>query len=473
MEEKMLPSINVLTGSDLIISEDVKFLQEHTKDFEKRFRTRGLFRSKIEMEAGVLNEVEHPTVDSKYWQAIGEQNVHLTELITLDFESKKLSAKNELIEVEIDELEDLISKEENKFKKKKLEIKLKEKRIKYEQNKFNLIQQTKTAQERMREVKTWESIIKELEPLLKYGDEDFSKHHAERYYLKFKNKMNNLELMEDSAKEMVVNNFNSFASHPDNKNIENRQNLSVETTQQIDYRSYDEAKKDDPIIAGYFDRKVRTIMVCSPHRNKGDRNATNFNMMQTPTGFNCFLNEPFGMTVPDARNFAVQKAISEDIDYIFFVDDDCIIPRDALVKLVHHKADMVGGFYYKKYLPLESVGMHINEKDQPISIDDYKIGDIIHNTLVLPSGCTLINVKMLKKIEVPWYKSVTISGRAALTEDTYICQKVKDIGVDIITDTGIQCVHVDYTKGMFYGHPLIVNYEDNTIRAEYREYFAL
>jgi len=139
------------------------------------------------------------------------------------------------------------------------------------------------------------------------------------------------------------------------------------------------------------------------------------------------------------------------------------------------KVGMAGGFYYKKYLPLESVGMHVNEKDQPIPIDDYVIGDIIHNTLVLPSGCALIRVDMLKELDVPWYKTITVNDRPTLTEDSYLCSKLQqsNLGYDVITDTGLQCIHVDYTKGLFYGHPDIIDYEKNEIKGKYRDYFAI
>lgn len=498
--EAMVPSINVLNSSNLIKQEDVKFLQDHKEGFEKRFRTRGLFRSKLEMEAGVLNNDEHPTPDSKYWQAIGEQNVHLTELISLNFEAQKLAADTELLSAEIEELEDSLSNEENVHEKKKTEAKLKRKKIEFEQNKFNLMQQEKTAQERMREVKTWEGIIENLIPQLKHGDEDFGVHHAERYFLRYQRRMERLQMMDQATKESVVTNYLAFASHPDNKElvqqitgnpapntehqlpqpqsqpvprIEATENQPPVDSCQVDYENANQMMEDDPIAQDYFNRKVRTLVVAAPHRNKDDRNATNFFGMQTPTGFNCNITEPYGYTVPDARNLVVEKAIEEGIDYIFFVDDDVIIPRTALVQLIHHKADIVGGFYYKKYLPLESVGMHVNDKNQPVPIEDFEIGDVIHNTLILPSGCTLIKVEMLKNIERPWYKSITIKGRPAITEDTYLCQKLHKAGIDIITDTGIQCIHVDYNKGIFYGHPEIVDAKTNSIREQYRDHFAI
>jgi len=94
---------------------------------------------------------------------------------------------------------------------------------------------------------------------------------------------------------------------------------------------------------------------------------------------------------------------------------------------------------------------------------------------VLPSGCTVIRVDMLKKLEAPWYKTITVNNRPTLTEDSYLCSKVQQSGLeyDVITDTGLQCIHVDYTKGLFFGHPEIVDYEKNEIRTGYRDYFAI
>jgi len=497
----LVSGIDVLRGTELIKPEDFEFLHKHVDQYEKRFRTRGLFRSKTEMIAGVLNDSEHPTVDSKYWQAIGEQNVHLTELINLSYESKKIEADNDLLIAEIEELEDNINKSDNPIEVKKDRAKLKKKRIELAQAEFGMTQQRKTAQERLREIKTWEGIIEELEKNLEFGSEDFELHHGKRYLLRYQQRLENLQLMDPEARESVITNYKAFAKYNatngqvlpiefnnsgdaaraeiEDKNLVKFPDGSEAPTTQINYATKEEMGQNDPNAKAFFDRKVRKILVAAPHRNNGDRNATNFFGMQTPTAFNCDLDEPYGMTIPDARNYVVKKAIDEEYDFIFFVDDDCIIPRNALVQLIHHMKDekvgMAGGFYYKKYLPLESVGMHVNEKNQPVSIDDYKIGDLIHDTLVLPSGCTVIRVDMLKKLEAPWYKTITVNNRPTLTEDSYLCSKVQqsDLGYDIITDTGIQCIHVDYTKGLFYGHSEMVDYEKNEIRANYRDYFAI
>lgn len=489
----LISGIDVLRGTELVRPEDFKFLTEHVEQYEKRFRTRAIFRSRTEMVAGVLNDSEHPTVDSKYWQAIGEQNVHLTELINLSYEAKKLEADNDLRAAEIEELEDSISKSANPIEVKKLQAQLKRKQVELAQAQFGMTQQQKTAQERLREVKQWDEIIEQLEPHLEFGSEDFQLHHPKRYRLRYQGRMKHFDKLEQSAKESVLVHDRAFAKMekdggsplpagmtsvlpaPSSAPQIPQRNIPPGMTESadVDYASMAIIAENDAIAKRYFDHKVKKILVVAPHRSKDDGNVTNFFALQTPAGYTCNMFEPYGYTVADAQNYAVKKAIEEDYTYIFFVEDDNLIPKNALVQLLHHNTDMVGGLYYRKYRPLETAGMHYDKDGCPSSINDYQIGDIIENTLVLCSGCTLIKIDALKKLEFPWYKSITVSGRPAITSDTYICQKMRDAGLKIVTDTGVQCLHIDRTNGIFYGHPEIVDYEKNEIKVAWRNYFAV
>lgn len=473
--KSMIDGINVLKNTKLIKPEDFEFLLEHAEDLEKRFRTRSLFRSKTEMIAGVLSDYEHPTPDSKYWQAIGEQNVHLTELIGLCYEAQKNAADCELYEAEIEELKRKIESETDEIQIRKLQAKLKKKEIMLAQKEFGLVQAEKVAQERLREIRQWEGIIQELHKQLKYGDEDFELHHPERYYLRYANRMKNFEILEPEAKENVFRHYTSFKKlideNPQLVKPNVPQGFIESTTRRMS--SLQEVTEDDPIAKIYFDKKVRKILVVAPHRDKDDGNVTRFSLMQPPAGISCVLSEPYGYTVADAQNLAVKEALDKGFEYVFFVEDDIVIPRNALVKLLHHDAEVVGGFYYRKYLPLESAGMHYREDGTPGPIENFKIGDIIHDTLVLPMGCTLIKTDVFKRMEFPYFKEYTVMDRPTLTSDTYFCEKARQVGVDIITDTGVQCLHIDKQRGIIYGHPEIVDLEKNQIKEAYREYFAI
>lgn len=488
-EKSLIQRLNVLSGQNLVKPEDLVFIESHKPLYEKRLRTRSYFRSPFEMEASVLNDDTHPTPDSKYWQAIGEQIVQLQELITLSYEVAKSNQDRIILETEIEEMKIQLSQGTDKLACKKAKAELRKKEIELEQIKFGSIMQAKTAKERMSEIRDWEKIIQELHGQLEYGDEDFRLHHAKRYFFRYKRKIDRLEHLAPEERENALSHFLSMSNHPDNKellktlNLPGAKNLKVltdgtkektllppELSAEVDYSSPEEAMSREPIVGKFYDRNVTKILVVSPHREKGQPCATNLNTLQMPAGCTSFIEEPFGLTVADARNYAVHKAKEEGFHFVFFVDDDLIIPIHTVVQLYKHRAPVVGGMYYRKYFPLETCGMY--EIDgRPASLDNYKIGEIIHNTLVLPSGCTLFNVEdTFNKLEQPWYKTITIQGRCAVTEDTYICERLRGLDIDILTDTGIQCVHVDRERGLFYAHEEVV--QQNKVKEELAPFYA-
>ena len=85
-----MKKLDVIKNIELIGKNDFNVLINHQKNFAHRFETRSLFRSDYEMRKFVLDEKVHPTPDSKYWQAIGEQAVQIQELVDLSYENRKL-----------------------------------------------------------------------------------------------------------------------------------------------------------------------------------------------------------------------------------------------------------------------------------------------------------------------------------------------------------------------------------------------
>ena len=488
---------DVLKGTSLasfMKEGDISFLQEHTEGFEKRLRTRSIWRSKFEMEAAVLRDDEHPTPDSKYWQAIGEQAVHLQELITLTYEAGKHEADREILEADIAALEeDLVENEELSPDHSKVKAQIKKKKIEIEQNRFNAVMMAKAAKERMREIRDWEDIIEQLHPQLKHGDEDFGKHHAERYLKRYKVRMDRLQVLPKEDQENVIAHYDSFARHPDNKDLVQSLLSNTETKDDIlptkehqslqqpkvscrkEYGSNDDMLKNEPVVTGFFKRKVKKIMIGALHRTKDEPSATNFTLLQPPAAMSVMLEEPYGFSVPDGRNFVIDKAIEEYFDFLFCIDNDVIVPRNTLVALMNDLLDgydIASGFYYRKYMPLESCPM-IEDRDGRPSRVEFEIGDRFDNPLVFCTGCTMFKVSALKRIEPPWYKDIFVNGRMAVSEDTYLCQQLRmlDPKPKVILDTGIQCIHVDMEKGVFYGHPDII--KNNAIEQKWREIFAI
>lgn len=397
-----------------LIGKDLEFINKIMPDLHQRFVNRPIFRSLYEIQNYVIPNETHPTPDAKYWQVIGEQAVHAQELVPLTFTYRKN-------EIEMRKLERKLDAEQDDLEKELLAINIEEKD-------FEQANCKKIAKERMREIKNCETIIQTLIPKLKHGMGDFEPHIEER------------EILRNMVKQGC----------------------------QIDYKKFEDA--NDPIFLEYFDRPVRRILVASPHRGKDDGSVSDYSMLQPPATYTLMLDQPYGYTVPDARNLVCQKALDEGYEWVFFVDDDTLIPRNALVQLISNKEKVVGGMYYRKYMPLESVPM-IEVNGVPAVVEDYIIGHKYENCLVLPSGCTLIHRSVLEAVEKPWYKSFTVADRAALTEDTYFCGKLQKADIHPMLDTAVQCLHIDREKGLLYGHPDIV--QDNRISQKYVDYFCI
>lgn len=414
------------TNKSLISDSDINFMQQHRGNFENRFATRSLFRSNYEMEHSVLKDSVLPTVDAKYWQAIGEQAVHVQALIDLNFENKKTFNEIKAIELDIEEAKENISFAKSQIgvsgcvdakqlrELSKLELSLSELENERDRKRFHSTLQQKTAQERLREIKEWEKIINRLHSQLVHGDQDFQVHHAEKYNI-----------------------LNGGSSRGAN---------------QINYDTKDDV--DDPVAKIILNKNTEKILIGSLHRTKECTNATNFSKIQFPAAMSVVMEQPYGFSVADGRNFVVKKALDSGFDYIFFVDDDVVIPSNALCVLMDHIKngyDMAGGFYYRKYHPLESCSM-MEKAGRPARVDFTK-GELIENPIVLCSGCTLIKTDVFKKIEYPWYRTVEIGGKIQITEDTYFGQQFSCVdGLTSVLDTSVQCAHVDKEHDMIYYH---------------------
>jgi predicted O-methyltransferase YrrM len=243
----------------------------------------------------------------------------------------------------------------------------------------------------------------------------------------------------------------------------------------VNYDSFEQMKTD--LLAQGFTivDKVRKIRIALFHRKVEDPNATDFRQVMPPAGTMIdivdYTPQFHLLSIAGCRNKIIEWAIRDDMTHVFFVDDDVIVPKDALISLLKHNADIAAGVYYRKHYPLETAGMNCNAEGFMSSVDDYKIGDVIHNTFVIPAGCSLLKIEAMKKIDPPWYRTIMCGGVISLTEDAYFGYVYRRAGIDAITDTSVQCLHVD-SKGILYGHPEVVDAGANAILPKYKDAFA-
>ena len=169
-----------------------------------------------------------------------------------------------------------------------------------------------------------------------------------------------------------------------------------------------------------------------------------------------------GYDCATARNRIAQKALDLETDYVLMVDNDVVLPYDALEYLTDDLQMVCLGFYphrsndnlyngrtcvckkYNEYgeeyfhYPLESE-YTADELKELRHNGKYKIE--IHGGGM---GCAFINTNVFRALNYPWYDWVNYGdkNRGMLSEDLYFCVQCKNAGIPIYTDSRVSCGHM-------------------------------
>lgn len=205
---------------------------------------------------------------------------------------------------------------------------------------------------------------------------------------------------------------------------------------------------------------------------------------------------PLRHQVADAQNLIVAEAIKLDVEWLFLLEHDVIIPQDCLVQLNRYmkseKTPVVSGLYFSRAYPSEPMvfrGMGMG------AYTDFKIGDKVWCDGV-PTGCLLIHMSLLKEMwkdseeyfikgektrkvfDTPRYSwqnpETGFVNMSVGTSDLEWCKKViqgdylrragwydmVDYEYPFLVDTGIFCRHCNPDGTMFPDSKTLGEYTD-------------
>lgn len=169
-----------------------------------------------------------------------------------------------------------------------------------------------------------------------------------------------------------------------------------------------------------------------------------------------------GYDCATARNRIAQMSLDRGVDYVLMVDNDVVLPKDALVNLLDDPKDVCLGYYahrdtdniyrgrtcvcklltdtgarWKNY-PFESeyTGQELAELKAK---GEHKVR--IHGGGM---GCAFIKTDVFEKVKYPWYDWVNYKDekRGMLSEDLYFCEGCRKNSIPIFTDTRVNCGHM-------------------------------
>lgn len=158
------------------------------------------------------------------------------------------------------------------------------------------------------------------------------------------------------------------------------------------------------------------------------------------------LFNPSRMSIDRMRNTCAKIAIEQDCDYLLFLDDDVLIPIDALAQLLRTGGDVVAGNVIIRGYPFENMFFeYSNEKTdlKPMTEESYLAQPPIFNVDAVGFSLCLIKVDILRQLPAPFF----VTGLTN-TEDIYFCLKAKkyfpSLTMYVIKD--LTCAHILWSE---------------------------
>jgi len=216
----------ILNRNEVISPEDNKFLADHSVSLQKTLVNTWIWRTQAQHES-ILSDQFHPTMHSKFHQAILEQKVQFTESVRLAKEYSILQLRKEEKMIELEELEErknnvlsIAGKFSEDSKKtearelRKAEIAINRVQIELQEIAYQLTEMKIAMDYRMKEVRSWEEIkealLAKMQSLGLSEEQIYNKEFGEleSYFYLF---VNNLRGLEKSTDGGEVNNLIGLA----------------------------------------------------------------------------------------------------------------------------------------------------------------------------------------------------------------------------------------------------------------------
>lgn len=148
-----------------------------------------------------------------------------------------------------------------------------------------------------------------------------------------------------------------------------------------------------------------------------------------------------------ARNYLVQQFLAdESYTHLMWIDADVGFDPRAIMQLLNHEKDVIGGVYPVKTTP----ATFPYEPEGEWSAD-------LHKAKVLPGGFLLCSRHAIETVakSVPWYLlthagqenmtphvfDLVLENERLLGEDIIFCRRMRDLGFDVWVDPDINFTH--------------------------------
>lgn len=150
-----------------------------------------------------------------------------------------------------------------------------------------------------------------------------------------------------------------------------------------------------------------------------------------------------------ARELLATRALDNNFNYLFMIDDDMLTPHDLFERLIKHKKDIIAPLAFTRSYPHKPVIYNLEEGFDNVTGQNYYINYIVgrypKDKLVecdaVGFGAVLINVDCFRKMRKPWLMTTSGAG-----EDIHFCHMARKAGFKVFMDTSLKLAHLGYRK---------------------------
>lgn len=154
-----------------------------------------------------------------------------------------------------------------------------------------------------------------------------------------------------------------------------------------------------------------------------------------------------------AREHLVKVALSNNCDYLLFLDADTITPEGTFDKLydalVAHDAQAASAHYRRRGHPYTCVWVKLSTELMTIVQVDAPAGSGVHDISSSGLGCNLIDLNWCEKhMAHPWFKIGSNPDGTYTWEDAFFHSVLRKEGGKLIGHADVRCIHLAERMGV-------------------------
>lgn len=186
----------------LLSKQDKQFFEDNRELFERSTDIVQMFRTPTEMRISVLNDLDNPTPDAKYWQLQREVNAHYNEVKKAEFDMRRNILKLKRLTTEQSQLN--IAYKGTSYRNNTNiydSITFEDKQVDIDELKWSIENLKKATAARIEELRNWKQIQEQLKPQMEFSDSNPDEHQLISYTRKFIMQAMTLQQSKASATE--------------------------------------------------------------------------------------------------------------------------------------------------------------------------------------------------------------------------------------------------------------------------------